>query len=195
MAIAALFVGACSSPAPAGPAATSVSAAPPNVPAHAATSSAIKPSEPAAVPLAAGDPAPDVTFTLQDGSRVALSSLRGKQVLVYFYPKDDTPGCRIEAQGLRDHWDDVKKAGLLVFGVSRQDADSHIAFIDKEKLPFPLAVDTDGEIARAFHVPQRNGLASRQSFLVGADGKLSRVWLEVRPEEHAEAVLAAAAAP
>jgi len=143
-------------------------------------------------PLKVGDPAPDLTFTLHDGKTVKLSSLAGKQVLVYFYPKDDTPGCTIEAQGLRDGWADIQAAGLEVYGVSGQDAESHKAFIEKQKLPFPLVIDTDGAVAKAFHVPVRGTFAARQSFLIGKDGKIKQVWLDVNPKDHTAAVLAAA---
>jgi peroxiredoxin Q/BCP len=146
--------------------------------------------EPAA--LKAGDPAPDVTFKLHDGKEVKLSSLKGKQVLVYFYPKDDTPGCTAQAQGLRDGWADLQAAGLVVYGVSTQGAQSHQAFIDKYQLPFPLVVDEDGAVAKAFRVPLRNSYAARQSFLIGADGKIKQAWLEVDPKEHAATVIAAA---
>jgi peroxiredoxin Q/BCP len=142
--------------------------------------------------LEPGDPAPDVTLKLQDGKEVKLTSLSGKQVLLYFYPKDDTPGCTAEAQGLRDGWADIQAAGLEVYGVSTQDADSHKAFIDKHKLPFPLVVDTDGSVAKAFHVPMKGSYAARQSFLIGKDGKIKQVWLEVDPKEHAATVIAAA---
>lgn len=143
-------------------------------------------------PLRVGDAAPNVSMKLHDGSTVALSSLKGKQVLVYFYPKDDTPGCKIEAQGIRDHWADIQAAGLAVYGVSLQDAASHQAFIEKEKLPFPLVVDTDGAVARAFRVPVKGEYAKRQTFLVGTDGKIKKVWLEVDPKGHAEEIVAAA---
>lgn len=143
-------------------------------------------------PLAAGDAAPAVTFTLQDGKTVELASLKGKQVLVYFYPKDDTPGCTVEAQGLRDAFTDLQAAGVQVFGVSTQDAKSHEAFIDKHDLPFPLVVDERGDVARAFRVPVKGEYAARQSFLIGADGKVKKVWLEVKPADHAGEVLAAA---
>lgn len=143
-------------------------------------------------PLAAGDAAPDITLKLHDGKEVRLSSLQGKQVLVYFYPKDDTPGCTIEAQGIRDGWADLQAAGLEVYGVSMQDAASHKAFIDKHNLPFPLVVDTDGAVAKAFRVPTRLTFAARQSFLVGKDGKIKQVWLDVNPKEHTAAILAAA---
>jgi len=164
------------------------SAAPNNKPAaatdnpHAAEVESLKP----------GDAAPDVTLKLQDGKEIKLSSLAGKQVLIYFYPKDDTPGCTVEAQGLRDGWADIQAAGLEVYGVSTQDADSHKAFIEKHKLPFPLVVDTDGSITKAFRVPMRGSYAARQSFLVGKDGKIKQVWLEVDPKEHAATVIAAA---
>jgi peroxiredoxin Q/BCP len=144
-------------------------------------------------PLKPGDPAPDVTFKLQDGKEIKLSSLADKQVLVYFYPKDDTPGCTIEAQGLRDGWSDIQAAGLEVYGVSTQDADSHKAFIEKHTLPFPLVVDTDFAVAKAFRVPLlRDAFASRQSFLIGKGGKIKHVWLDVDPKEHAATVIAAA---
>ncbi|WP_437333814.1 peroxiredoxin [Sorangium sp. So ce394] len=166
-------------------------------PSGASGKAAEKPSEttgasaqPAA--LKPGDAAPDVTFKLHDGREVKLSSLQGKQVLVYFYPKDDTPGCTIQAKGLRDGWADLQGAGLEVYGVSTQDAQSHQAFIQKYELPFPLVVDEGGAISSAFHVPMRNDLAARQSFLIGKDGKIKQVWLDVDPKEHAAAILAAA---
>ena len=164
------------------------SAAPTNKPAAAAEN----PHAVEVESLKPGDPAPDVNLKLQDGKEVKLSSLSGKQVLIYFYPKDDTPGCTVEAQGLRDGWEAIQAAGLEVYGVSTQDADSHKAFIDKHKLPFPLVVDTDGSVARAFRVPMRGSYAARQSFLVGKDGKIKQVWLEVDPKEHAATVIAAA---
>jgi len=142
--------------------------------------------------LEVGEAAPNIKMKLTDGKEVDLASLQGKQVLVYFYPKDDTPGCTVEAQGLRDGWAEIQAAGLSVYGVSMQDAASHQAFIDKYKLPFPLVVDTDGEVARAFHVPVRGTFASRQSFFIGKDGKIKHVWLEVDPKEHAATVIAAA---
>ncbi len=156
-------------------------------------STAAAPAEAAATkPLAAGDAAPDITLKLHDGKEVRLSSLQGKQVLVYFYPKDDTPGCTIEAQGIRDGWADMQAAGLQVYGVSMQDADSHKAFIDKYSLPFPLVVDSDGAVAKAFRVPTKLTFAARQSFLIGKDGKIKQVWLDVNPKEHAAAILTAA---
>lgn len=142
--------------------------------------------------LAAGDPAPAVTFTLQDGKKTTLASLAGKDVAIYFYPKDETAGCTIEAQGIRDNYAALQQAGVVVIGVSTQDADSHKAFIAKEKLPFDLAVDADESVAKAFGVPVRAGYTARQTFLVGKDGKLKKVWREVKPQGHAEEILNAA---
>lgn len=155
----------------------------------APSASASAPTE--AKPLAEGDPAPDVKMPLQDGKTLQLSSLKGKNVVVYFYPKDETPGCTVEAQNFRDRSDDLKKADVVVIGVSMQDATSHKAFIEKEKLPFDLAID-DGSIAKAYGVPLRGTLHSRWTFLVGKDGKVKKVWRDVRPKDHAAEVLQAA---
>jgi peroxiredoxin Q/BCP len=150
-------------------------------------------SSPEALPqLQVGDPAPRLTLTLQDGKTVDLGSLKGKQVAVYFYPKDDTPGCTVEAQGIRDEWQAFEKAGVHVFGVSGQDASSHTAFIEKHKLPFDLVVDPDGAVAKAFGVPFSGGKAARQTFLIGADGKIKQVWRSVTPQAHAKELLDAA---
>jgi len=143
--------------------------------------------------LKEGDDAPPVTFTLQDGKSVSLQSLKGQQVAVYFYPKDDTPGCTVEAQGIRDQWEAFEKAGIQVFGVSMQDAASHTAFIEKHKLPFDLVVDADHSVTKSFGVPVSGGqFAARHTFLIGADGKIKRIWREVNPKEHAKELLEAA---
>ncbi|HEY6729027.1 MAG TPA: redoxin domain-containing protein [Polyangiaceae bacterium] len=160
-------------------------------PAPAASVEEPEVSKPAA--LAAGDPAPDVSFTLQDGSKVSLASLKGQPVVVYFYPKDDTRGCTIEAEGIRDDYSAFEKAKVKVFGVSTQDAESHVAFIEKFELPFDLVVDSDGEVAKAFRVPMNRGMAARQTFLIDAAGKIKRVWLDVDPSGHAKELLAAIA--
>jgi peroxiredoxin Q/BCP len=143
--------------------------------------------------LKVGDPAPPVTLNLQDGKSVALSSLQGQQVAVYFYPKDDTPGCTVEAQGIRDQWSAFEKAGIKVFGVSMQDAASHSAFIEKHKLPFPLVVDKDRSVTKAFGVPVSGGeYAARHTFLIGSDGKIKQIWRDVNPQAHAKELLEAA---
>lgn len=167
--------------------ATSASAAPASTSAAPASSAAAAPTG----GLQAGSAAPDVEMTLHDGEKVKLSSLRGSKVLIWFYPKDDTPGCKMEGMGIRDHFDQLTAAGVKVYGVSLQDAESHKAFIDKYTFQFPLVVD-DGTLAKAFGVPVKGEYATRQSFLVGEDGKLIEVWREVKPGEHAAQVLAAA---
>ena len=145
--------------------------------------------------LEVGSDAPNVTLTLQNGKTVSLASLKGKQVAVYFYPKDDTAGCTVEAQGIRDEWQAFEKAGIQVFGVSKQDAASHMAFIEKNKLPFDLVVDSDGSITQAFGVPVTGGeYAARHTFLIGADGKIKQIWRNVTPAEHAKQLLEAAGA-
>lgn len=155
---------------------------------------AVPPASPAASSaLKEGDLAPDVEMTMQDGNKVKLSSLKGQLVALYFYPKDQTYGCTIEAQNFRDRFDELKKAGVTVIGVSAQDAASHQAFIDKEKLPFNLAIDEDKSLATAFGVPVIGpGLDSRQTFLIDKDGKLKKIWRDVTPKDHADDVLAAA---
>jgi len=124
-----------------------------------------------------GDKAPDFDAKDQDGKTWKLSALAGKQVvLLYFYPKDDTPGCTKEACGLRDQMTDLKKDNVQVLGVSFDDGESHKKFIAKHGLNFPLLVDTDGKIADQYGVrmPNKN-MARRVSFLVGFDGKTAHV--------------------
>ena len=176
---------ACGTPAPA------EATTPPEI-AAAATAPAVAATPDTSAPLKVGDAAPDIAMELQDGTTVDLKSLVGKQVLVYFYPADNTPGCTVEAQGLRDGWADIQAAGLSVFGVSGQDAESHKSFIEAQSLPFPLVVDTKGKVAQAFHVPVHGTFAARQSFLIGVDGKIKALWLDVNPREHAATILDAA---
>jgi peroxiredoxin Q/BCP len=163
----------------------------------AKTAEVATPSSSATAPanLKEGDVAPDVEMALQDGRKVKLSSLKGQLVAVYFYPKDQTTGCTIEADNFRDRFADLKSAGITVIGVSAQDAASHKAFIDKEKLPFDLAIDEDKSMAKAFGVPMIGpGLHSRQTFLIGKDGTIKKIWREVKPKDHADEVLTAAKA-
>jgi peroxiredoxin Q/BCP len=144
-----------------------------------------------AAPLAAGSAAPDVTFQVHSGAPISLASLRGKPVVVYFYPKDDTPGCTVEAQEIRDLFEELKKTGAVVIGVSSDGADSHRAFAEKHALPFLLASDESGQLAKAFGVPLKNGRATRVSFVIGADGRIKRVFPQVTPKGHAAELLAA----
>lgn len=151
-------------------------------------------SSPAAAPgapLPAGSPAPTVTFQVHTGEAVTLASLRGKPVIVYFYPKDDTPGCTVEAQEIRDLYEELERTGVVVIGVSSDGRDSHRAFAEKHALPFLLASDESGELAKAFGVALKNGRSTRVSFVIGADGKVKRVFPQVTPKGHAAELLAA----
>jgi peroxiredoxin Q/BCP len=145
--------------------------------------------------LAVGAPAPDFSVTTHDGRRIVLSELRGRWVALYFYPKDDTPGCTKEACGFRDAAKPLEEAGVVVLGVSEQDAQSHAAFAEKYHLPFPLLPDERGELAAAYHVPLTIGLAKRVTYLIGKDGRIARVWPSVTPTGHAQEILAAAGHP
>lgn len=142
-------------------------------------------------PLARGAAAPAVTFALSDGERLSLASLTGKPVVVYFYPKDDTPGCTVEAQEIRDLHEDLKSTGAVVIGVSTDAAESHQAFAQKHALPFALASDPSGDVAKAFGVPMKNGRVTRVSFVIGADGRIKQTFAQVTPKGHAAELLAA----
>lgn len=143
--------------------------------------------------LAVGDAAPDVAGEDANGDTVRLSASRGHPAVVFFYPKDETPGCTKEACAFRDAFARYSAAGIVVFGVSRDTAESHRAFAANHKLPFPLVADESGEAERAYGVPSRLGMTARVTFLVGADGRVARVWPDVDPGVHADEVLAAAA--
>lgn len=147
-------------------------------------------AESVASPVREGQPAPNVELLLQSGQRVPLESLRGKHVVLFFYPEDQTKGCTMEARGVRDAHADFAREGAVVFGVSTQDAASHRAFIDAESLPFDLVVDTDGKVASSFGVEITQGRAARDTVLIDATGVVRKIWRGVSPAEHAELVLA-----
>lgn len=142
--------------------------------------------------LAPGSPAPDIEARRRDGEALRLSDLRGRHVLIYFYPKDDTPGCTVEACSLNDNLDDFTAAGADVIGVSTDNWSSHIRFQEKYGLRFGLASDADGTISSAYGVARKlGGSLQRVSFLVAPDGTMAEVWPSVKPPEHAAEVLAA----
>jgi peroxiredoxin Q/BCP len=140
--------------------------------------------------LAVGTPAPDVSAVAHDGQQFQLSKLKGRYVVLYFYPKDDTSGCTKEACDVRDSWAKLQKAGVAVFGVSTQDNESHKAFAEKYHLPFPLLPDEKGEIAAKYKVPLTFGMARRITYLIGKDGRIEHVWPKVNPVGHANEILA-----
>lgn len=147
--------------------------------------------------LSVGKKAPE--FSLKDQSDVAhtLKDERGKWVLLYFYPKDDTPGCTKEACSLRDNFPKFKKLGITVFGVSVDSVKSHAKFVDKYELPFTLLADTEKEVVNAYGVWGKKKFMGREymgtmrwSFLIDPDGKIAKIYETVKPELHADEVLA-----
>lgn len=139
--------------------------------------------------LTPGALAPDLAATDQHGVVRRLSAERGHPVIVYFYPKDGTPGCTREACAFRDAWDQYQAAGATVFGVSSQDVASHAKFAEQERLPFSLLADPDHAWAKAFGVGLTLGMSSRVSFLIDKDGTIVRTYPDVDPALHASAVL------
>lgn len=143
--------------------------------------------------LAVGDEVPALTTKAHDGSTIDLRNL-GRPTIVYFYPKDDTPGCTKEACAFRDAWDKFTAASVGVVGVSSDDDASHRAFAEKYKFVFPLVADEQHAWAHAFGVRLRMGMTERVSFLVGKDGKIAKVYPDVDPAIHSDEVLKDAAA-
>lgn len=144
--------------------------------------------------IAVGSPAPEFMLQDQSGRVRTLSEYRGHPVVLYFYPRDATPGCTREACAFRDAWDRLQATGAVVLGVSTDDIVSHQRFRDEHSLPFDLLSDPDETAARAYGVPVNMGFAARQSFLIDAQGNLAQIWPNVDPGVHADEVLAAIAA-
>jgi peroxiredoxin Q/BCP len=150
--------------------------------------------------LAAGDLAPDFTLRSDSDEEVTLSSLRGRPVVLYFYPKDDTPGCTTQAKGIRDAYADFEAAGAVVLGISPDDVKRHVKFKQKYDLPFTLLADPEHEVAERYGVwGEKRYMGrtymgiSRTTFLVAADGTVAKVLPNVKPDAHAEDVLSALA--
>ena len=141
--------------------------------------------------LPVGSEAPDLAGTTREGNALRLSAVRGQPAVVYFYPKDETPGCTKEACAFRDAFAQYTAKHVTIFGVSGDSEESHREFREKHQLPFPLVADEDGNVARAYGVSSTFGMASRVTFLVGSNGRVVRVWPDVDPGVHAEQVLAA----
>jgi peroxiredoxin Q/BCP len=138
--------------------------------------------------LKEGSPAPAFQTKGDDGKTYSLAALKGKTVILYFYPKDDTPGCTVEAKSFRDDSDKYAQKGAVVLGVSMDDAASHQAFRAKYGLNFPLLVD-GAPIAQAYGVPVSGGYASRQTFVIGPDGALMKIFRSVNPSVHSAEIL------
>lgn len=151
--------------------------------------------------LAVGDVAPDFELEGDGGNKVSLSALKGKPVVVYFYPKDDTPGCTKEAIAFTEQSDAFAKLGVTIIGLSPDTAAKHDKFIAKHNLAIRLGADTEKEVAEAYGVWVEKSMygkkymgVERTTFLVGADGKIAEVWRKVKVPGHADAVLEAARA-
>jgi peroxiredoxin Q/BCP len=145
-----------------------------------------------------GKPAPEFELTSDDGQTVKLSDLRGRPVILYFYPKDDTPGCTRQACGLRDAYDEYERRGAVILGVSPDSEASHASFKEKYSLPFTLLSDPDRTVAQAYDVWREKtnyGKKSmgilRSTFVIDAGGNVVRAFYGVKPDGHAEKILAA----
>jgi peroxiredoxin Q/BCP len=151
--------------------------------------------------VAEGELAPDFTLTSDSGEPVTLSSFRGRTVILYFYPKDDTPGCTAQACGIRDSYDDFEQRGAVVLGVSPDEQSSHVKFKQKYGLPFTLLADPEHEVAEQYGVwGERKYMGKtymgveRSTFLIDEDGRIAKVMRRVKPDTHAADVLEALAA-
>lgn len=148
--------------------------------------------------LKEGDLAPDFSANTNSGSSVSLSELKGKHVILYFYPRDNTPGCTKEACAFRDDYAAFKRRGVVLLGVSTDSVKSHDKFAEKHRLPFLLVSDEDRSIVRAYGVWGEKSFMGRRfqgthrvTFLIGSNGRIKKIWHAVRPAEHSKEVLAA----
>jgi len=151
------------------------------------------------LPVKEGDMAPLFSAKAGGGATVALAALRGKNVVLYFYPRDNTPGCTIEACHFRDQHEDFAKHGIVVLGVSADSAASHEKFSQRFRLPFVLLADEDKAIALAYGAWGEKSFLGRKcmgmrriTFLIGPDGRVRHIWRKVQPRPHAAEVFAAA---
>lgn len=145
-----------------------------------------------------GTKAPAFTLPADDGSKVKLAGLKGQPVVLYFYPRDDTPGCTKEACNFRDASAELQQAGAVVLGVSPDDVASHVKFRDKYELNFPLLADTDHKVAEKYGAWREKNMYGKKSmgiqrstFLIDADGKIAKLWKRVRVDGHDQQVLEA----
>jgi thioredoxin-dependent peroxiredoxin len=146
--------------------------------------------------LQPGDIAPDFTSKDQNGNEIKLSDFRGKKVVLYFYPKDDTPGCTAQACSLRDNYEALLKQGYVVLGVSVDDEKKHRKFIEKYDLPFPLLADTDHSVVEAYDVWQEKSMYGRKymgtmryTFIIDENGKIEEIITKVDTKKHADQIL------
>ena len=148
--------------------------------------------------LKEGDVAPKFSAATSGGGKISLADYKGQNVILYFYPKDDTPGCTKEACAFRDDFAEFKKKNAVVFGISTDPVKAHDKFVEKFKLPFTLLADADKKIVEAYGVWGEKTFMGRKyrgthrvTFLIGPDGRINKIWPLVKPETHAAEVLAA----
>jgi thioredoxin-dependent peroxiredoxin len=147
--------------------------------------------------LQVGDVAPDFSLPDADGNLVKLSDFAGKRVVLYFYPRDNTPGCTDEACAFRDDYAAYQSKDVVILGVSTDDAKSHTKFATKHNLPFPLLVDEDGKMSATYdsyglkkmYGKEYMGI-SRNTFVIGPDGKIEKIYLKAKPKTHSQEILA-----
>jgi peroxiredoxin Q/BCP len=148
--------------------------------------------------LKEGDPAPAFTAATSGGGTVSLADFKDQHVVLYFYPRDDTPGCTKEACAFRDGFAEFQQCGAIVLGVSIDSVKSHDKFVGKYRLPFTLLADEDKRIVQAYGVWGEKVFMGRKylgthriTFLIGPDGRIKKIWPQVKPDEHVPQVLAA----
>lgn len=146
--------------------------------------------------LKVGDQAPDFTLLSDQEEEISLKDLRGKKVVLYFYPKDNTPGCTREACDFRDNFSVFKKHGVEVFGISKDSAKSHTKFKEKYELPFTLLVDDNADVCEAYGVVDKKSMfgktflgITRSTFLIDEKGKIKSIWRKVKVTGHVEQIL------
>jgi peroxiredoxin Q/BCP len=137
--------------------------------------------------LAVGNPAPKLTLLDQESKTHTLADYRGRWVVLYFYPKDDTPGCTTEACNFRDDLPALRALNVQILGISMDDTKSHARFVEKYRLPFPLLADTEGDVARAYGALWSIGplqLAKRHTFVIDPEGRIAKIYRDVKPVSH-----------
>ena len=148
--------------------------------------------------LKEGDTAPEFSAETDGGKRISLAELKGKYIILYFYPRDDTPGCTKEACGFRDAWQELQDIGAVVLGVSTDSVKKHDKFVKKFSLPFPLLADENQSIVTDYGVWGLKKFMGREfmgthriTFLINSEGKIEKIWPKVKPDQHAQEVLEA----
>ena len=142
------------------------------------------------------DKAPDFTLQDENGKEIALKGLRGKTIVLFFYPRASTPGCTVEARGFRDTYSKIQKTGVVLLGISPDTPRAQKKFQEKENLPFPLLADAEKKVAEAFGVMKEKNMygkkvwgVARTTFVIGPEGKIQHIFEKVTPDGHAEEVL------